>query len=121
MSAFVVLVFVGSLALPAAGFFHWTASRRLRPIWLSTVITLVLLTCAALTVNHICFDAAKYWLVKNMAPACLAGSISWIFCSLADYVLAGRFVIIFVVSMFEVFLIMSASVRLLPKLLTREV
>jgi hypothetical protein len=120
MPAPFIAAFLGAMAMSAVGFYFLSAARGRRPIWLRTTIVVVLLSYAMLMAVYVCIGVAEGWVTENMVTGCVAGTIAPLLCGFADYALAGRFWIVFGLSMTSVFLIMSASLWLGPRLLTRE-
>ena len=80
----------------------------------------VLLSYAMLMAVYVCIGVAELWVTENMVTGCVAVTIAPVLCGFAYYALAGRFWIVFGLSMTSVFLIMSASLWLGPRSLTRD-
>lgn len=91
--------------MPAVGFYFLSAARGRRPIWLRTTTVVVLLSYAMLMAVYVCIGVAEGWVAENMVTGCVAGTIAPLLCGFADYALAGRFWIVFGLSMTSVFLI----------------
>lgn len=120
MPTLIIAAFLGSMSVLAVGFYCLSATRGRRPIWPRTAIVVALLTYAMLVAAYEWIGAAERWATENLVTGCVAGTIPRLLCGFADYAVAGRFWIVFGLSMLSVFLIMSASLWLSPRLLTRE-